>query len=161
MIWPRILALARRTDWLERSNGRTIRTLRHERERPSDTGSGGLAARPILARNLMYCRRPDPAEVFHISVLALLMLFPLHRLVDRRTSLNADYSETSAVSVQTPKGSSKFQTDWCCETQSKDCGFSALLLRTLLLPCRASTLGVALTLRDGSGPATRAVSATT
>ena len=74
---------------LERANGRTIRTLRNERERPSDMGSGGLAARPILARNLMYCRRPDPAEVFHISVLALLMLFPLHRLVDRRTSLNA------------------------------------------------------------------------
>ena len=51
----------------------------------------------------MYCRRPDPAEVFHISVLALLMLFPLHRLVDRRTSLNADYSEASSLSVQTPE----------------------------------------------------------
>src|SRR5947208_14826164 len=87
------------------SNGRTIRTLVHERERPSDTGSGGLAARPILDRNLMYGRRPDPAEVFHISVLALLMLFPLHRLVDRRTSLNADYSEISSISVQTPERS--------------------------------------------------------
>jgi len=53
----------------------------------------------------MYCRRPDPAEVFHISVLALLMLFPLHRLVDRRTYLNADYSETSSISVQTPERS--------------------------------------------------------